>query len=279
MELAVSVKLDDGRLRQVIFALQALGDMRLPETAKSVFQSTEIIQRRWIDNAKGAFLHSTGGYLLAIQDGLQYPFQGDIYKGAVVNTAPYAIWVEKGTPPHDMKKALHTSAKARRAKDGTLYLIIPFRHGTPSAGVDRATMQTMPKEIYAMAKALPMSVRTGSYNAISPNTGGSTARHTYAFGGRLTKADVGNWGQRSQIAPKYTWKSSPYQGMVRFPQGKTGSEYITFRVMSEKSKGWFHGGTAPKPLAAQTAQQTNPVCVALINAGFKRDLQNLLAQA
>jgi hypothetical protein len=47
----------------------------------------------------------------------------------------------------------------------------------------------------------------------------------------------------------YTWKSSPYQGMVRSHRaGHT--TYNTFRVVSSKSDAlsWIHPGQAPNPV-------------------------------
>ena len=144
----ITATVDEQKLADVIFALEALGANRLPNTAQAVNQSTEAVQQRWIDNSKNAFKRPTGAYMAGIENGLNYPFDNDIYKGAVINTAPHASAIEHGQQPYDMKRALFTSPKVRISKKGKRYLIVPFRHGAPGAGGKEAsTLPTMPKNI------------------------------------------------------------------------------------------------------------------------------------
>lgn len=259
----------------------------MPATATAVRQSTSMVQRRWIDNAKGAFSRPSGAYLQGIMDGDEYPYEGDIYRGAVINNAPHARWVEEGTPAHDMKAMLHTSNKVRISAKGKRYLIIPFRHGTPSAGSHeggrgekRATLQTMPQSVYAMAKGLDPSYRTGSREVINPVTNQPVVRHSYKWGGRLSANALADMGLQN-LSRRPHWKSSPYQGMVRFPRDdKSGqSLYMTFRVMSEDSTGWIHPGTPPKWLARQTAEEMQPIIVKVIERGFVKDVKQFMGIA
>jgi len=283
----ITPTVDNAKLTDVMFALAALGANRMPATATAVNNATEAVQQRWIDNSMNAFKRPTGAYILGIGDGLIYPHENDVYKGAVFNNVPYASAIEHGRQPYDMKNALYTSPKVRISKRGKRYLIIPFRHGVPRAdGSSSATLQTMPQNIYQRAKNLPFTVRTGS------TIKGGVTRNQYANppgnAGRLQ--GVGDQGRRSQIAvrnPKdltkfirrknpYTWKSSPYANMVRVPRDGTGhGYYMTFRVMTEDSKGWIHPGTPPMKLAEKTAREMNPVVQAIIKDGFITDLNML----
>lgn len=277
----VVATVDEKHLNDVIFALQALGSNQLPATAQAVQISTSLVQRRWIDNTKGAFKRSIGTYLRGIMDGMQYPYENDVYRGAVINTAPHARWIEEGTPAHDLKKMLHTSMKVRVSAKGKKYLIIPFRHGTPSAGSheggrgeERATLQTMPHAVYQMAKHLVTSQRVGSHITQSPATGKPVIRHSYQWGRKLTQHDLNVAGVGTKRAH---WKSSPYAGMVRFPRDEgPGHEYFTFRVMHEDSTGWLHPGTPPMWLARKTAQEMQPVVAMVIQKGFMKDMNTFL---
>lgn len=283
----VTAQVDAKGIDDVIFALQAIGANRLPATAQAVLQSTQLAQQRWIDNAEGAFKYPTGDYLAGIHDGLEYPYENDVYRGAVINTVPHAKWIEHGTPAHDMKKMLFTSAKVRISAKGKRYLIIPFRHGTPSAGshegghgTSRATLRTMPQSIYHMARKLPASRQLTGRKVPNPAAGGRDAiRYTYHWGGKLTPGDMAAVGVGT-LNKRPHWKSSPYAGMVRFPAHEnTGQHtYRTFRVMHEDSKGWLHPGTPPKNLAQKTATEIQPAVVRLIEMGFNADMQNIMGR-
>jgi len=283
----VTAQVETKRLADVVFALQALGANKLPATAQAVERSTAAVQQRWIDNSEGAFKRPKGDYLQGIKDGLQYPYEQDVYKGAVINTVRHAEWVEHGTPAHDLKRALYTSAQVRISAKGKRYLIIPFRHGTPSAGsheggvgTNRATLQTMPQAVYAMAKNMNRSRMAGAYQVHNPATNKTAIRYSYQWASKLTQGDLDAAGIGDKNRRPH-WKSSPYAGMVRFPRHEaTGqSTYLTFRVMHEDSNGWMHPGTPPLNLAKKTADEMNPVVVRIIEMGFDTDMRNFLGVA
>ncbi len=284
----VTGQIDTQSVDNVIFALQALGANRLPATAMAVMQATQLAQQRWIDNSTGAFKRSTGDYLQGILDGLEYPYDDDVYKGAVVNASRHAKWIEEGTSAWDMKKMLFTSAQVRISAKGKRYLIIPFRHGTPSAGsqeggrgINRATLSTMPQSVYKMVRAMAPSRQLTGMKVPNPAAGGRAAiRYTYHWGGKLKASDLAAAGV-DQTNRRPHWKSSPYTGMVRFPrESSTGQHtYLTFRVMHEDSKGWLHPGTPPKWLAKKTATEIEAAVVRLIEIGFDTDMRNFLGQA
>lgn len=179
------------------------------------------------------------GYLLGqpLPNGasIQSP-SGNLAKGAALaekgfldyyleNPVAYAEAVEKGVQQRDLKEMLPTAKKARRAKDGSLYLIIPFRHGTQgSIGI-----KPMPARIQAMAQALSRSKVKGHKQELS-GTGHMVTRNTYAWGDRLTVAQI-------QAAGGSFREQNRFQGMYKFGNARHTS-YVTFRVMSQKSPGW-----------------------------------------
>jgi hypothetical protein len=157
----------------------------------------------------------------------------------LVNEISYAEAVEKGTPERDMKECLPNAKKARRAKNGTLYLIIPFRHSTP--GATATGMQPMPQRVYQMAKELTRMRIKGRRSELAV---------TPAIGPRqmITRLKYSKWTHEGQSKGLTTHQLEEagmaysdirkYTGLYKF--GSRGqSHYITFRVLSQKSRGWI----------------------------------------
>lgn len=139
------------------------------------------------------------------------------------NDAPQAKGLEEGLPERDMKQSLRTAPKARRAKDGSLYLIIPFRHGVPGT----RGLNPMPKSVYRLAQALTHSRTLGAPITRTSATGHQVPQFIYRWNGRLSAKDLAAGGVEGDVVRRH-------QGMVRM--GKKGhTSYLTFRVMSEKS--------------------------------------------
>jgi hypothetical protein len=136
------------------------------------------------------------------------------------------------------------------SKDGHLYVIVPFRHGTPGS----VTMKPMPQEIAKQAKKLTSSTSIG-------RVGGKLITN---WGSRLNEPEH---GRRSKISTPdrpfapYTWKTGPYHGMVK-TGGKGHTQYMTFRVVSSKtpadSQAWAQPAIAPRPVAEASARQAMP---------------------
>lgn len=183
---------------------------------------------------------------------------------------PMATPIETGIPARDMKRALDTSLKVRTAMGGKhagqRYLIIPFRHNTPGYV---ALAKAMPSDIYTQAAALEKSRVTGVYmapsglNASNVKTKGQmmTLRRTYKWGDRL--------GSGADVPRRF-------RGMVRFDtsSGKQkSSQYLTFRVMGEWSKGWIvpaqPGRHIVQSIAQQAQQMLNDEVAAAIASAAK----------
>lgn len=145
--------------------------------------------------------------------------------------------IESGRPARDLKLNIGRSQRARANKKGIKYLIIPFRHNTPTASGEGAHAPQMPLSIYKVAKSLAPSraLPAGSKKPATrlSATGFTVPQHSYDWGGRLPAG----------LAPKKSssHKTDIYAGMVRFDtsSGKSrSSAYLTFRIMSENSSGW-----------------------------------------
>lgn len=268
----ITVRIEHDKLNEIIKGLEMLQTGVLPNTAQAVQASTAMIQQSWVDKTKTVFDRPTGTYAKAIQEGLFYPYNGNPLAGSVINNAPHASHIEDGTKPHDLKKALLTSQKVKISKKGKRYLIIPFRHGTPSRGsheggigIKRATMQTMPQSVYAQAKNLAVSRR------IKTGSGG----YRYIWGERLTNRQVKAAGADIRLKPEH--KTNPYEGMVKMRRHPTaaGHQYMTFRIMHEDSTGWYHPGTPPLKLADKTTREMESPVRRMIDNGIEQDIKVL----
>ena len=141
------------------------------------------------------------------------------------NKAPSAKALEEGHDEYDMKATLFngTSKRARRAKDGSIYLIIPFRHGVPGT----RGMPAMPKAVYALAKQMAFSRVIAAPSTRTSATNWVVPRWTYRWQDKLTQAQLATLKVEPSVASKLA-------GMVRMAKNRHTS-YMTFRVMSTNS--------------------------------------------
>ncbi|MFA5186811.1 MAG: hypothetical protein WC551_10065 [Patescibacteria group bacterium] len=161
------------------------------------------------------------------------------------NTCSYASAVEDGTSsPTDLKKSIRNSSKARKAKDGHLYLIVPFRHGlgkntqgfTPASPAARRYWRGMAKKIADREGVDVRTVIIGKRRELRVGGGDSNAgkwvfRPVYKWGARYNPDTRGLSGEALSQA-------SRERGMVL--TGKKGhSSALTFRTMSERGNGWI----------------------------------------
>ncbi len=147
-----------------------------------------------------------------------------------------AMWIEDGQTPWDMTEMVNTSPKARIAKDGSKYLIIPFNHSkgpTYQTQSARSITDLLKREL--KAKKVP-------YQKIEKGADGRPKT------GLLHSLDLGG--------PKKSHWTSPaldgvrvYQKVVgqQAGQAKVQRSIMTFRIMSSKHSGekWAHPGLQP----------------------------------
>ena len=249
---------------------QTLAQLAFPNMQFAVSTVAEQAAARWQQAVARAKLWSVekDAYRASITWRMTGPLE------AMVSTDyKYAPDIETGRPARDLKAVLPTAKKARAAKSGPhagqKYLIIPFRHNTPTASGVSASAPQMPPAIYALAKALAPTRRRGLSEARRTRlsaTGYVVPRHGYSWGGRLPAG----------LAPKRkaSHVTDPYAGMVRMDTstGKAkSSAYLTFRVMGAWSSGWVVPAKPGLFLAKGVADAMGPIFNAALEAAIKAD--------
>ena len=190
---------------------------------------------------------------------ITWQMTGD-FSGYVEATYEHARDIEDGRPARDLKAMLATSKKVRTSKNGTRYLYIPFRHNTPG---NDALAHSMPSDVYKMAKDLSSSMITGKTTRQSGQKGMqhlSVPQNIYKWGGKLVTED----------------SKSRYNGMYRFdtstPGGASSSQFLTFRTMSETSKGWIVGPQPGQKIAQGVVEDIKPKAQTAFQQAIKRTL-------
>lgn len=178
-------------------------------------------------------------------------------------------WIEDGMEQHSMLDDLLASPKAKRARDGSKYIVVPFKHSkgpTQQTPHQRAIKQVLKEEL----KKLKIP-----YGGIERNADGSPKvglLHSHDFARGSDRQAPGHQGPASFPMAKnhlpngvegaegrpYLFGLRIYQRLKRNPDGspkldKAGHamasrEIFTFRVASSKHKGrdmWIHPGLAP----------------------------------
>lgn len=204
------------------------------------------VASKWVEEVYKAKLWSGEKDLYA--KSISWKMTGD-FSGYVEAQYKWAKEIEEGRPARDLKRMLGTSLKVRRTKTGSRFLVIPFEH----------KIKNMPPELYAQAKALEASKvtgmtqrRSGEVTNLSPKFGMSPAKvQTHYLSNPKTRGPMMvnqaqyKWGGRIKagfFGPNPKGKTDIAAGMVRFDTSSGGaksSKYMTFRIMSEKSKGWI----------------------------------------
>ena len=256
----------------------------LPHLAHAVDTMAKMAEAQWKDYAHGAPLPSgrvmhnrTGEYVRSIIRNQLGPFSHEI-----VSHLPYAHALEEGTKAWDAKKILDSSLKVRLDKKGKRYLIIAFRWNTPGSVLGH----NLPAEVFNWwqeSNALKSHV-TGEYQRVS-GTGAYDIRtrapltvpqKTYSWGARLGTTDLHRLG---------FFGSDPMhkrlKGMVHFrnPEKQSGgghSQYITFRVMKEGSKGWVRPAMPGYWPARSTAAKVEGVAEEIIRGAMATDISAML---
>jgi hypothetical protein len=180
-----------------------------------------------------------------------------------------ARWIEDGMEPHSMLEDLLRSPKARTAKDGSRYLIVPFKHN-----VAPSKQTPLQSELLGHLKNALKS-KNIPYQKIERNPDGSARTgllHGFDLHGPKRKTpgegaqgplgrpysahSLGTAGEQGPAGRPYLWGVRIYQRMLKNPDGSqkmtgkgqpaVGRDIFTFRVASSKqSNKWFHPGTPP----------------------------------
>lgn len=258
------IKVDVGRM-----VTDVLGRVpRKGDTARILRGLTAAATAFWKKEAVTKLRSTSRDYVF----GIQKPDVGPS-KAVITLLGVLPNLVEQGFAGGDMRKYMLSGPRARIAKAGHRYLIVPFRHGTPGTG-GRNVGRPMPPEVYAGARKLGATVsRPGEA------VGGRPGR-TVRYGERLGPSSAGlkAAGRRILESKERPWHAtSIYTGMIReekqFAKATQTTGYMSFRVLSEKTKRadehWLHPGIRPRRFAANTARYVARITKDIVAASVK----------
>ena len=221
---------------------------QLPDLKNSIQQvlylTAEAAKREWTRVARQRLRSTAKAYISSIgpieirRGTATIRLRNDTPEGKLANA------LEQGAEPYDLKKGLLKSSKVRRTKDGKPYIHVPFQLKTPGGGARGASPPVMPRPVYRLASQL----------GIGQQLKLPKKYEDYGMKTRLS-ADLKKWGH-------YTWKSSPYQGIVKIPAVKgPGSTYMTFRTVSKNSdpSSWIHPGFRAKNCIEETVKNLDKI--------------------
>lgn len=171
----------------------------------------------------------------------------------IVSLDKSAIWIEEGMPEHEMLDDLLKSSKARVAKDGSRYLVVPFQHNKGP------TQQTQAQSDLTSTIKAELKRRQIPYGKLETDSKGQPKLgrlHSFDIlkqppktmeGAGMGKGPIGGVRQGPTGIP-FLQGISIYQRLVKNPHtGKSSVKraIMTFRVASSKHKGtgrWVHPG-------------------------------------
>ncbi len=268
---------------------------------RAAFEGAEMVRATWVAVAQGLGLSSTGSYINGINASgnvsVAMTESGpDLTASvAITNTAQNADIIENGHGAYSLPQAIRwgQTPRQKRFKDGTPYLVIPFRHGAYRSVDEQVSGGTtpqgirrmMPQSVYSQAKRLAPTEREN----VGPQyrNGQFVAADRYRWGGRLSDPRrVGEtverygrkdtpraqaMGQKTSIDARRdarvvgvdrdgnalhnpAWTASRWSGMVRVKGGRGHTEYLTFRIITPKSKGWRIPARAGYGIVAKLTQ-------------------------
>lgn len=187
----------------------------------------------------------------------------------VINLDAKAVWIDEGMEAHSMLDGFLKSPKAKTAKDGSKYLVIPFEHGpkgkTQMTHAQANLLDTIKRELGKInrerkslgAEAIPYAkIETDAQG--KPKLGRLHSFDIMKEPKRIGTGPGEGKGPRGEVQQGPTGIPllqgiSIYQKMVK---GKGGKESVkrsimTFRVASSKHKGqgrWDYPGVEPTNL-------------------------------
>jgi len=185
----------------------------------------------------------------------------------IVLTGVLPNMIENGWRGGDMRDWMLKGPKSKVAADGSRYLTVPFRHGTPGT-TGRNVGAVMPKPIYNAAKKLD-ATRSRAKKLEGPGTLASRStkdtRIDKIHGKRLEPTMRGISKQVSTMlkTKRQDWHTtSIWTGMQRdskqYESADQTSGYTTFRRISTKSRdprSWHHPGITGKRFAPQVQKR------------------------
>jgi len=180
----------------------------------------------------------------------------------VISLDASAMWIEEGKPEGTMLDDLLSSPKAKTAKDGSTYIVVPFQH---NKGPSR---QTPAQNDLTSTIKQEMRQRKIPYGKLETDEHGKPKMgklHTFDIWAPMKTAQGPGQGHGPIGAPRQGPTGIPflnrvnvYQREIKNAAGKSSvrKDIMTFRVASSKhyAEGrWYHPGTPARNLMDTTA--------------------------
>ena len=221
---------------------------------QALFSTAQAARQEWIRIARQRLRSTARGYISSIgpveinRNVATIRLRANTPEGKLANA------LEDGASPYDLKRGLLRSSKVKRTKDGKPYIHVPFQLKTPGGGARGSEPSVMPRSIYRLASQM----------GIGQQMKLPKKYEDYGIKTRLS-ADIQKWGH-------YTWKASPYQGIVKTPSGGGKSTYHTFRTVSKNSdsNSWIHPGFRARKCIEAAAQSIDKIYAEVVDTLSKK---------
>jgi hypothetical protein len=171
-------------------------------------------------------------------------------------------WIDDGQTPWSMLESLLGSKKAKRAKDGSRYIVIPFDH-SPGKGKTNATAAQQDLINTVKTELKKRGIPFGKIEKDAQGNAKMGRLHSFDIMNAPTKKDPGPGQRRGPVGEVMQGNTgNPFlQGVTVYQsQGKNGKpqrNILTFRVASskhQKDAKWEHPGNAPVNIMEQAAE-------------------------
>jgi hypothetical protein len=246
----------------------------LPNLQAAIREVAQMGVQRWRAYASGAALpsgrHVAERHHEKYSESIKVRQVGD-FEAELWTDYEKAEAIEHGEPAVDLKKALYTSRKVRRFKDGRRFLIIPFnwtkpRGGAPVglAGADRNVLPHDVVHWWQGKRAVDHTRRRGS-----------------RWQDRISTFDIEEMGGD----PWSRGKDRNMVGMHMFRGGRggggrfAGASFKTFRTMAEGQSGWIIPRRPALEVAATVADQMRTEAQETFRIAAAQDVARALAAA
>lgn len=178
----------------------------------------------------------------------------------VISLDRSAMWIEEGMPEHEVLDNLLKSPKAKMAKDGSRYLVVPFQHNKGPTSQTKAA-----QDLTATVKQ-ELKKRQIPYSKIERDQHGKAKLgllHSFDITKEPVKTHEGAGQGHGKIGDvRQGTTGIPFLQSVRVYQrqmknGNVSRGVLTFRVASSKHKGsgkWVHPGIQARKFFDETAE-------------------------
>ena len=214
-------------------------------------------------------------------------YKDDLEKVIVIQLDGSARWIDDGMQPHNMIEDLLKSPKAKIAKDGSRYMVIPFGHG--GSGGAGATQTTPAQQVLMSTIKQVLSQKKINYAKLERHSDGTPKLgllHSFSVNNAPAKTGS-SLGQGA--GPVGDVMQGPtgiplLQGIriyQKMGKGKKGEDIVnraimTFRVVSSKHSNqpgrWDHPGLPPVGIFDEAAQWASDQWDKVIAPGILEDI-------